>query len=291
MKTSTHKEFIICDLDNTLYDWVHYFVKSFYAMVDAVVELTGCDREQLLDDFRSVHRKYHDSEHPFALLETKTIRRLFAGQSAKDVAAELDPALFAFNRSRKRYLFVYPGVYESLRQIRTAGVRIVGHTESNLFAAVDRLTRLELEVFFDRVYCRKRAPTQHPNPKAMSNWLNRHSLDKFFELPDNQRKPNAKILREICSREDVRICDAAYVGDSVARDILMAKQAGMYAIWAKYGTVHTLGEYERLVRITHWTARDVKREMQLQEKAKDIEADATLKESFAEIVDVLQVAK
>ena len=258
-------------------------------MVDVVVEITNCDREQLLDDFRSVHRKYRDSEHPFALLETKTIKTLFAGQSPKDIATELDPALFAFNRSRKRNLHVYPGVYESLKQIRAADVRMVAYTESNLFAAVDRLTRLELDIFFDRVYCRKRALTEHPNPKAVADWLNRYSLDKFHELPDSQRKPNAKILRQICDRENVRIFDAAYVGDSIARDILMAKQAGMYAIWAKYGTMHSGQEYELLVRITHWTSKDVNREMQLQEKAKHIEADAILEKSFSEIVEVLCV--
>jgi FMN phosphatase YigB (HAD superfamily) len=58
---STHMRFklLICDLDNTLYDWVAYFVPSFYAMVDKVVELLGCDRERLLDDFRKVHQRHH----------------------------------------------------------------------------------------------------------------------------------------------------------------------------------------------------------------------------------------
>ena len=291
MRRKTDKTLVICDLDNTLYDWVYYFVQSFYAMVDTVVELTNCDREKLLDDFRSVHRKYRDSEHPFALFETKTIKTLFAGRSLSDVATELDAALYAFNRSRKRNLHVYPGVHESLGQLKQAGVKIVAYTESNLFAAADRLKRLQLEVFFDRVYCRKRTSAQHPNPAAISDWLSRHPLEKYFELPDKHRKPNARILRDICDREDVGVPDTAYVGDSVARDILMAKQAGVYAIWAKYGAFHTPEEYERLVRITHWTVADVKRERNLQEKAKEIKADAVLENSFGEIVEVLFVTE
>ena len=287
MKPKTNKALVICDLDNTLYDWVYYFVQSFYAMVDTVVDLTNCDREQLLDDFRSVHRKHRDSEHPFALFETKTIKTIFAGRPLNDVATELDAALYAFNRSRKRNLRVYPGVHESLDQIKQAGMKIVAHTESNLFAAADRLRRLQLEAYFDRVYCRKRASAQHPNPAATSDWLNRHPLEKYFELPDKQRKPNARILHDICRREDVEITDAAYVGDSVARDVLMAKQAGVCAIWAKYGTFHAPEEYERLVRITHWTTADVKRERKLQDKAKDIDADAVLENNFGEIVQVL----
>lgn len=68
-----NKRLLVCDLDNTLYDWVSYFVPSFYAMINSAVKITGCDREILLDDMRAVHRNYGDSEQPFALLETETI--------------------------------------------------------------------------------------------------------------------------------------------------------------------------------------------------------------------------
>src|SRR4051794_31349072 len=70
-----NKRLLVCDLDNTLYDWVSYFVASFNAMVDAAVEVMGCDRDELLDDLRAVHQRHHDSEHPFALLEAETVRK------------------------------------------------------------------------------------------------------------------------------------------------------------------------------------------------------------------------
>src|SRR4051812_24324474 len=99
-----NRRLLVCDLDNTLYDWVSYFVPSFYAMVDRVVEITGCDRKKLLDDFRTVHQKHHDSEQPFALLETETIARMFAGVKWDDVVSKLDPAFHAFNSGRKQNL-------------------------------------------------------------------------------------------------------------------------------------------------------------------------------------------
>lgn len=73
MNRTPRLKLLVCDLDNTLYDWVAYFVPSFYAMAAKVVELLGCDREKLLDDFREVHQRHHDSEQPFALLETRTV--------------------------------------------------------------------------------------------------------------------------------------------------------------------------------------------------------------------------
>src|SRR5687767_12563680 len=111
------KKLLVCDLDNTLYDWVTYFVTAFYAMVDEVVRITGCDRERLLDDFRTVHRRHHDSEHPFSLLETQTIRDLFPGKSRSQIAKRLDPAFHAFNASRKEHLCLFPGVREGLNKL------------------------------------------------------------------------------------------------------------------------------------------------------------------------------
>jgi FMN phosphatase YigB (HAD superfamily) len=80
---------LICDMDNTLYDWVSYFVPSFYAMVDATVNLLGCDRDRLLDDFREVHQRHHDSEQPFALLETRTVSDFFKGLEKKKLLKHL----------------------------------------------------------------------------------------------------------------------------------------------------------------------------------------------------------
>ena len=289
MNSKLNKKLVICDLDNTLYDWVAYFVSSFYSMVDKVVELTNCDREQLLDDFQSVHRRYGDSEHPFALLETTTIRRKYSGLSLSAVAKELDPAFFAFNSSRKKTLCAYPGVYDGLEQMKDAGIKLVAYTESNLFAVVDRLDRLNLNIYFERIYCKKRAPSNHPSPESKSKWKDRHSLEKFFEIPSHMRKPSVDVLNEICNREDFRALEIAYVGDSIARDIVMAKEAGIYAIWAKYGTKHSAEDYNRLVRITHWTEADIVREKKIKEKSKNVHADAVLKSNFAEIINILQI--
>lgn len=282
---------LVCDLDNTLYDWVGYFVPSFYAMVDEVVRITGCDRDALLDDFREVHQHHHDSEHPFALLETRTIKSLFPRKSRSEVAEALDPAFHAFNSTRKTTLKLYPGVREGLEGLRNAGLTLVAHTESKLYAVKDRLTRLDLIPYFSRVYCRERPKSLHPNPKTGREWLNTFPMNVVVELSHHQRKPDPKVLLEICHKEGFPLAQCAYVGDSIARDILMAKKTGCLAIWAKYGSSHDANEYKKLVRITHWTPADVSREAKLQEEAKTIRPDIVLQQSFAEILAALDLPK
>ncbi len=279
------KKLLVCDLDNTLYDWVSYFVDAFYALAEEVVRLTGCDREALLDDFRDVHRKHHDAEHPFALLETKTVQQLFRGMPRAEIAAKLDSAFHAFNSRRRRSLSLYPDVRETLDLLKSERVHLVAHTESKLYAVVDRLQRLSLSGYFSRVYCRERPESLHPNLRK-GEWapLANFPTEKIVELSHHQRKPNAQVLIEICRREGVRPEDSAYIGDSMARDVLMARRANVTSVWAKYGTRHQPQDYERLVRVSHWTPEDVARERQLAREVEIVVPDFIAESSFREVI-------
>jgi len=280
---------LVCDLDNTLYDWVSYFVPSFYAMVDKVVEITGVNKNALLDDFRGVHQKYKDSEHPFALLETQIIRRYFLGMPQEEMLKALDPAFHAFNSNRKKHLRLHDGVENALAIISESGTKIVAHTESKLYGAIDRITRLEIDKYFSRVYCRERPSSIHPKEGHSLIWLDQFPSKKIVELSHHQTKPNPDVLREICRNEGCLVSETAYVGDSMARDILMAKKVGVFAIWAAYGAKHSEELYEKLVRISHWSPDDVSREKQLNREAAGVRPDFIAKVTFGEILSPLEL--
>ncbi len=64
----------------------------------------------------------------------------------------------------------------------------------------------------------------------------------------------------------------------------MAKRAGVYSIWAAYGSRHNAGFYDGLVRVSHWTPSEVERELRLRAEAKLIEPDFVADNSFDEIL-------
>jgi phosphoglycolate phosphatase len=68
----------------------------------------------------------------------------------------------------------------------------------------------------------------------------------------------------------------------------MAESAGVFAIWAKYGAFHQQEEYEKLVRVSHWTEQDVMRERELKERAQGIDVDYILESDFSDIVHALE---
>lgn len=280
---------LVCDLDNTLYDWVGFFVPSFYAMVDKAVILLDCDRDILLDDLRSVHLHHHDAEHPFAILETKIVQNTLRNLTDAERKAYLDPAFKAFNSMRKHTLQLYPNVKETLANLKSNGVVLVAHTESRFFAVAYRMRTLGLTEYFSQVYCRERPDYSFVGQGRANSFIDNFPDESVVELSMHQRKPDPSVLQEIQVAMGIAPSECAYVGDSLTRDVLMAKQANTHAIWAKYGTEHNEDFYQKLVRISHWTPEEVAREQDLRNRSTNIRPDFVLKNSFDEILKDFQM--
>ena len=107
--------------------------------------------------------------------------------------------------------------------------------------------------------------------------------DYIRALPLEDRKPNPKVLLDICSEHHVLPENTLYVGDSLVRDVLMAKRAGVHSAWAHYGNAFSPDLWAKLVRVTHWTEEDVRREGRWRAEAAGIRPDVEL-ERFSDIL-------
>jgi phosphoglycolate phosphatase-like HAD superfamily hydrolase len=277
---------LITDLDNTLYDWVTYYALAFRALVDVLVEDLEVDREELLDEFKAVHQRHGDSEYPFAIFELPSVKRRFPHLKGDELRAALGRAFRAFEATREEHLRLYPAVASTLAALRQAGVQIVAHTEAMAENAYFRLRHLSISARFSALYALEGRLTgrDHLSPAAVAALT-----EGFIQLvPRTERKPNPRLILDICSREGVRKEDAWYVGDSLTRDVSMAKTAGVKAVWARYGTWYDRGLWDSLVRITHWTDEDVARETELRRELSSVQPDWTI-DSFAELTGLLSV--
>ena len=274
---------LITDLDNTLYDWVTFFTSSFRGMVGELAKLIDLPEERILSEFREVHQKYGNSEQPFAILELDALRRKFPGACRAELAKKVDPALHRFNKLRKETLKLYPDVLETLMDLKENGVTIVGHTEAIVANAYWRLAKLEIETYFSRLYALEGKESIHRGEMI-------REVDPppgFVRIvPQDERKPNPALIADICQREGVDISRTFYVGDSIVRDMAMARNAGAVAIWARYGIKYDLSHWEYLVKITHWTDEDVRREKDLRAKYADVRPDHAV-DSFGAIRGII----
>ncbi len=278
MKKKPHIELLLLDLDNTLYDWISFFVPAFYRMIDAAVEILKVDRETLLTEIQIIHQKYGNTEHPFALLETETAKSRFPGKSRAELAKVLDPAFHAFNKERKALLKLFPGVLETLQFISKRGCAIVAHTEAAVNNSLFRLKTLGLHRYIWHLYAPMSQGLGHPEHKEL--YLDELKNGVLRLLPKEHRKPNPKVLSDILEEFSLLPRNVLYVGDSITKDISMAKRVGVDAAWARYGTIYDKTLWEKLVRITHWTQEDVVRESLQRKEAEGTLPDVELKHFF-----------
>jgi phosphoglycolate phosphatase len=103
-------------------------------------------------------------------------------------------------------------------------------------------------------------------------------------LPPEDRKPNPKTLLDITRDFEIPPTEAVYVGDSMIRDVYMARRAGVHAAWARYGTEYDRSLWDTLTNVTHWKYDDVQRESELRSAAGGVVPDVELK-GFADLLE------
>jgi phosphoglycolate phosphatase len=274
---------VITDLDNTLWDWITFFVQAFYEMVAVAAPMLGVSEDELADDLREVHQRHGNSEHPFALIETRAARTHFPDLDRRGLAKKLDDAFHAFNSSRKRNLALYPGVLQTLETLKQRNIPVVGHTEATVPNALFRLQSLGVAPHLRKLFAVEPSGEGHPDPS--SETLGTASDLEVRYLGQDERKPDPRVIADICGELAVPPSQTLYVGDSISRDIGMAREIGALSAWAEYGTKFDQSLWHRLVRVTHWTAEDVARAQAAQARYGDTKPDVILRTSVAEILD------
>lgn len=268
------KKLLITDLDDTLYDWIGFFIPSFYAMVDELVHITGIEKKCLLQEFKEKHQYYGSVEYPFVTLKLPSILQKYKGLTENDIKTALGEAFHKFNSVRKQRLRLYDGVEDTLKELFDKGITIIGYTESSQENGYYRLKRLGISKYFKHVYASK------------SNYESEYPLDEKI-MTVTTKKPDKNVLLSICEKENCAIEDAIYIGDSLTKDIYMSEMAGITSIWVDYFKEKN-DYYQLLVDITSWSDEDFDREAKIKKDfiESGVKPDYIVKD-FSEILKIL----
>ena len=281
---------VIIDLDNTLYNWVDFYVPSFNAMVKELSRLTGIDEKVLRESFKRVHKKHKTTEYAFSIQELDVLSEINAGLSVREILQKYDSAIKAFRVMRKKTLHLYDGVVETLKNLRSVGRKVVGHTDAMMVPVMLRVRQLGVENLIDGIVAQR----DHGIPNGTHPQDVRYFDDpKLYEtvipfkkeLEPDFVKPAPEGLKEILLYFDAKPTESVYVGDSLYKDIYMAQSCGVYDVYAKYGRQFNPDNYRQLVEITHWTEEDVKRLLKLKEQ--DMSPSFSISR-FEELIDVIE---
>jgi FMN phosphatase YigB (HAD superfamily) len=280
---------VITDLDNTLFDWVDIWFRSFKPMLDSLVAESGISRDFLERDFQAVFQKHETSEYAFAITELECLRLKHPGHEA-----ELDSiyknAIQAFRDGRTEALKLYPTVLETLETLKDRGCLLVGYTESQAFYTEYRLRKLGLDRVLDYLF----SPPDHELPAGKTpEQIRLYPAVKYrlrrtiaSHTPPGAMKPNPELLRSMIDDLGARLSETIYVGDSLMKDVVMAKAAGVLDVFAKYGAAQDRMEYGLLRRVTHWTPAAVQKEKDLTEE--EVGPSMVLDKEFGQILSVAE---
>jgi phosphoglycolate phosphatase len=242
---------VITDLDNTLYDWFAAWHSAFRAMLDEIIRISGIPEESLIPEIKAVHERYGTSEYAFLIEELPSLRAKHPGADLRRVYYD---AIEAYRHTRRGSLALYAGVHDTLVSMARAGTMLVGYTESRWYYTRRRLKKLGLDTLLNYVY----SPPDHELPRSRDEIRSlgpeEYELGKTDHqiLKEGELKPNPAVLLGIITQLGGVRSNTIYIGDDLVKDISMAKDAGVTAVWAEYGS-HKDERYDLLRRVTHWT--------------------------------------
>jgi phosphoglycolate phosphatase len=244
---------VVTDLDNTLYSWVDYIVPSLEAMVESLCRTTGFPRIRVVQALKEVYERYESNEYPFAIQESK-LYEAFDYDFDSFNKLVIGPAREAFANARRKYLQPYRGVVATLARLKQLGIPVAALTDAPRNPAERRLLRMKLDGYFTAVYTLPAFPFPDsgidPEIRKREEAGGVQLACPVYELPRADEKPNPEGLKRICRDLGVEPCEVALVGDSLTKDMRLARELGALDCWAEYGTYVSAEYLERLTIIS-----------------------------------------
>ncbi|MGN7964917.1 HAD family hydrolase [Microbacterium sp. 22179] len=260
-------QLLVVDLDNTLWDWFRAWYHSFAALLDGLSRATGLPKPDLERAIRPIHQARGTSEYSWLIDELEVLRPYARDRTLREA---FDDALYAQNKARLEHTELYPGVLDTLRSIGATGTPIVAYTESLEYWTHWRIRHLHLDGVIARLY----SSPDHDAPAGLvPEEMRRYRPDAYglqktehHHVPSGVLKPNPVVLETIVSEYGVEPSSVVYVGDGLDKDVPMAQDVGVLDVWAKYGRVQHMEEYEQLRRVSHWPDTMIAQERSEQDK-------------------------
>jgi len=244
---------VVTDMDNTLYSWVDYIVPAVEAMVAAVVQATGLPRLKVVQSLKQVYTRHESNEYPYALQESSLFQEFPEFGSFDKLV--IDPARAAFSEARRKYLRPYKGVVETLLALKARGIVVVALTDAPRNPAEQRVKRLGIDGHLTALYTMPGFTfPAAPDGSALvaPDILQKEVKGEYraacpvIELPRDWEKPDPRGLQQILATHGLRPSEVLVVGDSVNKDVAVARALGCHDCWAEYGTYVSLEYRERL---------------------------------------------
>lgn len=237
-----------------MFDWVNYYVSAFNALLDAVAEVIGSNRETLAAEAREVFTTHGSIEYPFLAQELRSVNQFYGNDIDSMLSGAVSKGREAFMLAAQNVLKPYHDVQKTLGVIKKhyPELPIVALTDAPRYVAMWKLNKLGLLEFFDAVYglADPRVPTCEINrrvkvdPEILLKHLQQSNFGfkgKIRILPDEYEKPGVRGLKTVLMDYELdepqeHRRHVLWIGDNLRKDVGLGNRLGVRSAWAEYGT-------------------------------------------------------
>ncbi len=297
---STQK-LIVLDIDNTVFNWVEYYVACMCALADRVSLLTGIPRSVIFEESRPIFEREGSIEYPFLIQELPSVVAYYNHDIPRLLAEAVEEGRKAFNITAEICLKPYDDVIETLAKVKSLypNIPIIALTDAPRYVAMWKLNKLNLLPFFSAVYGLP-DPNLPIDEKTDEIKVDKEILVKHvkrsnfgFEgririLPDDYEKPGVKGLKTVLMDHEMEshLGDVLWVGDNLRKDVGLGKRLGVHTGWARYGT--DVKPEAREILLSFSPLGNVHKNVSLDPQNSDSpKPDITL-ETFADIIPAIE---
>ena len=273
---------VIFDLDNTLWNQVTAFQTAHSALIDEVMNVTGCDRAAVIDSIVQVNKRYSVHEHFGMIKELPVLRQHFGGTVPDAEVKRLDDLYESVHAQHRK---PFDKVRETLTSLRQQGIKVVLYTEGYEQLVKTRVDQLGCADLFDVIYAstgKKSERTSGANIGLRPSTLsigNARCMAVTTESPKSDGRALALILDDLGVKKNRVIM----VGDNIIRDVQMAQSVGVRGVHAKFGH-DAPGPKTLYMETLPWPVVSANAKNKTSKTAlSGIKADCVLKNSMAEL--------
>lgn len=251
---------VITDVDGTMASFWDYFVPAIRDFIRDISARTNKPPLELAHDIGHVIERRGTHEYPWLLEETGFAWANFENEPGTFIEEFVKPFWQAVDENRAKYLRPFPKVLETLEELKQKGVKVVALSDAPEYMARVRNKQI-FDGLLDAVYSLATVEPGKDDPfRPISFVHGRERVAKLREetkdlqtklhiLPFSYEKPCPHGLDQVLKDFDVYPQECLFVGDSLAKDGVVAASRGIPFIWAHYGS-SLPAEYEEIINFS-----------------------------------------
>ena len=248
---------VITDMDNTLAPFSHYFAQGVKKGMTELSAKTKIPEAELYPAVGKVMDLNRAHDYPWSL-EVVLGERMNVGKPGGMSVAEfrrdiVDPFWNTIDKSLVENHKVFPGVMETLTELKSRNIPVVVLSDAPGFIGLRRLSNLGLDKngLVERMYAldnwtppkgmsKEMLAAGHERVNSMLNIAN--ELKEVKNIPQAWEKPHTQGYNALMKEYNVRPSETLMIGDSRVKDVGVAHNAGSRGIWAEYGNPNKVDE-------------------------------------------------